>query len=51
MARLRWRRPDEQGVGEMCLGIPGRINEIDLGEAATSLRMATVDFGGIQRQV
>jgi hydrogenase expression/formation protein HypC len=35
----------------MCLGIPGRITEIGAGEAATSLRMASVDFGGIQRQV
>jgi hydrogenase expression/formation protein HypC len=35
----------------MCLGIPGRITEIDGGEAATPLRMASVDFGGIRRQV
>lgn len=35
----------------MCLGIPGRITQIEAGEEATSLRMATVDFGGIHRPV
>ncbi|MGW7409956.1 HypC/HybG/HupF family hydrogenase formation chaperone [Streptomyces sp. NPDC054833] len=32
----------------MCLGIPGRIVEI---HDDAGLRMATVDFGGIRRQV
>ncbi|MFP3986678.1 HypC/HybG/HupF family hydrogenase formation chaperone [Streptomyces sp. E11-3] len=31
----------------MCLGIPGRVLEID---DSTGLRMATVDFGGIRRE-
>ncbi|MBC9715935.1 HypC/HybG/HupF family hydrogenase formation chaperone [Streptomyces sp. TRM66268-LWL] len=32
----------------MCLGIPGRVQEVhDEGQ----LRMATVDFGGIRREV
>jgi hydrogenase expression/formation protein HypC len=32
----------------MCLGIPGRITEI---HDDAGLRMATVDFGGIRREV
>lgn len=32
----------------MCLGIPGRITGI---EDETPLRMGTVDFGGVQREV
>ncbi|MFE6891304.1 HypC/HybG/HupF family hydrogenase formation chaperone [Streptomyces sp. NPDC057694] len=32
----------------MCLGIPGRITEIHDSEG---LRMATVDFGGVRREV
>ncbi|MDF3143002.1 MULTISPECIES: HypC/HybG/HupF family hydrogenase formation chaperone [unclassified Streptomyces] len=32
----------------MCLGIPGRVVEI---HDDTGLRMATVDFGGIRREV
>lgn len=35
----------------MCLGIPGRITAVEGGEGTTVLRMASVDFGGIQRQV
>ncbi|MEW1928733.1 HypC/HybG/HupF family hydrogenase formation chaperone [Streptomyces sp. NPDC088360] len=32
----------------MCLGIPGRVLEI---RDDTGLRMGTVDFGGVRRQV
>ncbi|MFF5497409.1 HypC/HybG/HupF family hydrogenase formation chaperone [Streptomyces aquilus] len=32
----------------MCLGIPGRVTEI---HDDAGLRMATVDFGGIRREV
>jgi len=32
----------------MCLGVPGKITEI---EPREGLRMATVDFGGVQREV
>ncbi|WP_327660202.1 MULTISPECIES: HypC/HybG/HupF family hydrogenase formation chaperone [unclassified Streptomyces] len=32
----------------MCLGIPGRITEV---HDSAGLRMATVDFGGIRRDV
>ena len=32
----------------MCLGVPGRIQEIDDGAA---LRTGTVDFGGTRREV
>jgi hydrogenase expression/formation protein HypC len=33
----------------MCLGVPGRIIEIDA--ANELLRMGSVDFGGVRRQV
>lgn len=32
----------------MCLGIPGEVVDVDAGGA---LRMATVDFSGVRRQV
>jgi hydrogenase expression/formation protein HypC len=32
----------------MCLGIPGRVTEV---HDDAGLRMATVDFGGIRREV
>ncbi len=32
----------------MCLSLPGKILSID---SSTSLRMAVVDFGGVQREV
>ena len=32
----------------MCLGIPGRIVSVD---DASGLRMGTVDFGGVEREV
>jgi len=32
----------------MCLGIPGRVTGVSVGGG---LRMATVDFGGVRREV
>jgi hydrogenase expression/formation protein HypC len=32
----------------MCLGIPGRVTSVS---TAGGLRMATVDFGGVRREV
>ena len=36
-----------QGISAMCLGIPGRIEKID----DTARKLATVDVGGVKRQV
>jgi hydrogenase expression/formation protein HypC len=35
----------------MCLGIPGRVTGVSVDPAAGGLRMATVDFGGVRREV
>lgn len=35
----------------MCLGVPGRILDIELPESRPDLRTGTVDFGGVRRSV
>jgi len=35
----------------MCLGVPGRILDIEVPEDRPDLRTGTVDFGGVRRPV
>lgn len=35
----------------MCLGVPGRIVDIEIPEGRPDLRTGTVDFGGVRRPV
>jgi len=38
-------------VISMCLGIPGRVLDIEIPEGRPDLRSGTVDFGGVRRPV
>lgn len=44
----RQQSPPPECEHDMCLGVPGRITEI---QARDGLKMATVDFGGVLREV
>lgn len=35
----------------MCLGVPGRILDVEVPEDRPDLRTGTVDFGGVRRRV
>jgi hydrogenase expression/formation protein HypC len=35
----------------MCLGVPGRILDVEVPDGRPDLRIGTVDFGGVRRPV
>ena len=45
--RSPWRRREEVDE-DMCLGVPGRVDEV---WEAGGTRMARVDFGGVRKEV